>query len=39
MIGAEMVSGYVVLETLNSRYVICDFSPVSELLRPRQPLH
>ncbi|KTB88297.1 hypothetical protein AO069_06555 [Pseudomonas syringae pv. syringae PD2774] len=39
VIGAEMVSGYVVLETLNSRYVICDFSPVSELLRPGQPLH
>lgn len=39
VIGAEMVSGYVVLETLNSRYVICDFSPASELFRPGQPLH
>lgn len=39
LIGAELIDGYVVVDTLNSRYVVCDFLPTEEPLRPGQPLH
>jgi len=39
VIGTGMVCGYLVIETLNSRYVICDFFPSGEVFHPGQPLH
>lgn len=39
VVNADVINEYVVVETLNSRYVVCEVAPGEELFRPTWQLH